>query len=30
MGKVTTSIDIDAPPEDVWAAVTDLPASASG
>lgn len=25
MGKVTTSIDIDAPPEDVWAAVTDLP-----
>lgn len=25
MGKVTTSIDIDAPPEDVWAVVTDLP-----
>ncbi|MBA2429476.1 MAG: SRPBCC family protein, partial [Thermoleophilaceae bacterium] len=25
MGKVTTSIDIDASPEDVWAAVTDLP-----
>ncbi|MEJ7717497.1 MAG: SRPBCC family protein [Thermoleophilaceae bacterium] len=24
MGKVTTSIDIDASPEDVWAVVTDL------